>query len=168
MRAWLSVWREVQMCCVWSSWWQYHLIISCFTKTKNGLPFWSQFAQVVREKRPWNECCCSRPCVQYAVNDFQKKLSVVSTPAIYGMDLTVTQSMWSTGRRQKLLKCSRQCQNSTINSCWKVASLTWKPKETSSWYQRYTAVHCTSSSVWIKLSQLLLLKKGVLLTPVFR
>jgi len=26
---WLSVWSEVQMICIWSSWWHCHLIISC-------------------------------------------------------------------------------------------------------------------------------------------
>jgi len=40
--AWLSVWSEVQMICTWSSWCHWHLIISCFIKTRNGLPCWCQ------------------------------------------------------------------------------------------------------------------------------
>jgi len=30
--AWLSVWSEVQMICIWSSWCHFHPIISCFIK----------------------------------------------------------------------------------------------------------------------------------------
>jgi len=34
--AWLSVWSEVQMTCMWSGWCHCHLIISCFIKIQNG------------------------------------------------------------------------------------------------------------------------------------
>jgi len=37
--AWLSVWNEVQMICIWSSWCPCHLIISSFIKIKTGLTF---------------------------------------------------------------------------------------------------------------------------------
>ena len=36
----LSVWIEVQMICIWSSWYQCHPSLSCFTKIQNDLPFW--------------------------------------------------------------------------------------------------------------------------------
>jgi len=52
--AWLSVWSEVQIICVWSSWCHCHPIISCFSKIQNGLPFWCRLNQVVLEKRPLN------------------------------------------------------------------------------------------------------------------
>jgi len=39
--AWLSVWSEVQVICIWPSWCHCHPIISCFIKIQNGLPFWS-------------------------------------------------------------------------------------------------------------------------------
>ena len=39
MLAWLSVWSEVQMICIWSSWCHCHPIISCFIKIQNGLTF---------------------------------------------------------------------------------------------------------------------------------
>jgi len=48
--AWLSVWSEVQMIFIWSSWCHCHLIISCFIKILNGLPFWCRLTQVVLEK----------------------------------------------------------------------------------------------------------------------
>jgi len=54
---WLSVWREVQIICMWSSWCQCHPIISCSSKTQNGLPFWYRLTQVPRlswKKRPLN------------------------------------------------------------------------------------------------------------------
>jgi len=50
--AWLSVWSEVQMICIWSSWCHCHPIISCSSKIQNGLPFWCWLTQVVLEKRP--------------------------------------------------------------------------------------------------------------------
>jgi len=37
--AWLSVWHEVQMICIWSNWYHCHLIISCFIKIQIGLTF---------------------------------------------------------------------------------------------------------------------------------
>ena len=48
--AWLSVWREVQMICIWFSWCHCHLIISSFSKTQNGLPFWCRLTQVILKK----------------------------------------------------------------------------------------------------------------------
>ena len=48
--AWLSVWSEVQMICIWSSWCHCHPIISCSSKIQNGLPFWCQLTHAVLEK----------------------------------------------------------------------------------------------------------------------
>jgi len=47
--AWLSVWSEVQMICISSSWCHCHLIISCSSKIQNGLPFSCQLTQIVLE-----------------------------------------------------------------------------------------------------------------------
>jgi len=49
---WLSVWSEVQMICIWSSWCHCHPIISCSSKIQNGLPFWCRLNRVVLDKRP--------------------------------------------------------------------------------------------------------------------
>jgi len=57
--AWLSVWNEVQMICVWSSWCHCHPIISCSSKIQNDLPFWCRLTQVVLEKRPLHRCSTS-------------------------------------------------------------------------------------------------------------
>jgi len=46
----LSVWSEVQMICIWSSWCHCHPIISCSCKIEYGLPFWCRLTQVVLEK----------------------------------------------------------------------------------------------------------------------
>jgi len=43
--AWLSVWSNVQMICIWSSWCHCHPIISCSSKIQNGLPFWCWLTQ---------------------------------------------------------------------------------------------------------------------------
>jgi len=50
--AWLSVWCEVQMICIRSSWCQCHLINSCSSKIQNGLSSWCRLTQVVLEKGP--------------------------------------------------------------------------------------------------------------------
>ena len=65
MLPWLSVWSEVQMICIWSSWCHCHPVISCFSKIQNGLSFWYRPTQVVLEKRPLNGCMCvsSNSCV---------------------------------------------------------------------------------------------------------
>jgi len=54
--AWLSVWSEVQMICIWCSWCHCHPIISCTSKIQNGLPFWCRLTQVILEKRQLNRC----------------------------------------------------------------------------------------------------------------
>ena len=52
--AWLSVWSEVQMICVWSMCWcSCHPVISCFIKIHISLTF---LVPVVLEKRPLNGC----------------------------------------------------------------------------------------------------------------
>ena len=39
MRCWLSIWSEVQMICMWSSWRHCHPIISCFISIQIDLTF---------------------------------------------------------------------------------------------------------------------------------
>ena len=53
---WLSIWSEVQMICIWSSWCHCHPVISCFIKIQNGLTFWFRLIQIILEKRPLNGC----------------------------------------------------------------------------------------------------------------
>jgi len=53
---WLSVWTEVQIVCIWSSWCHCISVIS-FT-SRLVLPFWYLLTQVVLEKRPLNRCSC--------------------------------------------------------------------------------------------------------------
>ena len=55
--AWLSVWSEVKMICIWSSWCHCRPIACCFIKIQNGLPFWFGLTQVVLKRRPLKECC---------------------------------------------------------------------------------------------------------------
>jgi len=57
--AWLSVWSEAQMICIWSSWCHCHPIVSYTSKIQNGLPFWCWLTQVVLEKGPLNGCSSS-------------------------------------------------------------------------------------------------------------
>jgi len=57
--AWLSVWSEVQMICIWSSWCHCHPVISCFIKIQTGLPFRYCLTLVVLEKWPLTGCLVS-------------------------------------------------------------------------------------------------------------
>jgi len=55
-KKWVSLWSEVQMICIRSSWCHSHPIISCFIKIQNGSAFLHQLTQVVLEKTPLNKC----------------------------------------------------------------------------------------------------------------
>ena len=48
--AWLSVWSEVQMICIWSTWCHYHPIISCSSKIQNGVRFWCRLSKLSWKK----------------------------------------------------------------------------------------------------------------------
>jgi len=59
---WLSVWSEVQIVCIWSSWCHCHpKTLSSLAWCKSGLilPFCYRLTQVVLEKRPLNGCSSS-------------------------------------------------------------------------------------------------------------
>ena len=56
--AWLSLWSEVQMICIWSSWCHCHPIISWASKILNGLPFLCRLTQVVLEKKAVKRIWC--------------------------------------------------------------------------------------------------------------
>jgi len=57
----ISVWSEVPIVCIWSSWCHCHPCtpssLASF-KSRLILPFWYRFTQVVLEKRPLNGCVC--------------------------------------------------------------------------------------------------------------
>jgi len=59
---WISVWTEVQIVCIWSSWCHCHpqipSLLALF-KFRLVLPFWCQLSQVVLEKRPLHGCSSS-------------------------------------------------------------------------------------------------------------
>ena len=56
--AWLSVWREVQIC-IWSSWCHCHSLSLASAKSRLVLPFWYRLTWVVPDKGPLNGCCCN-------------------------------------------------------------------------------------------------------------
>ena len=60
MLAWLSVWSEVQMICIWSSWYHFHPIISCFIKIQIGLTFLVLAYTDCREAIKWVSVYCPR------------------------------------------------------------------------------------------------------------
>ena len=53
---WLSVWSEMQMICIWSSWCHCHAVISCFIKIQPGLTFLVPAYPGCSKKRPLNGC----------------------------------------------------------------------------------------------------------------
>ena len=72
--AWLSVWNEVQMICIWSIWCHCYPIISCFIKIQIGLTFLMPAYQVVLEKRALSFCYIVDVAAHSGVN--QKRGSV--------------------------------------------------------------------------------------------
>ena len=73
MPVWLSVWSEVQIVCIWSSWCHCHPQTPsslASLKSRLVLPFWYRLTQVVLEKRllnGWSYSCrvvvwCERCC----------------------------------------------------------------------------------------------------------
>ena len=87
---WLSVWCEVQMICIWSSWCLCYPIISCSSKIQNGLPFWCGLTQVVLEKKPLNRCSSSSSSGtsnnQYTLGCIKNATSLVNMHCIINID----------------------------------------------------------------------------------
>jgi len=54
--AWVSVWSEVQMMCIWSSWCHCHYSFLASLKFRMVEPFWCWLTQVVLEKRYLIRC----------------------------------------------------------------------------------------------------------------
>jgi len=65
--AWLYVWSEVQMICIWPGWCHCHPIISCFIEMQSGLPFWCRLSEIVMEKRSLNRRRRRSMCVCVSV-----------------------------------------------------------------------------------------------------
>jgi len=61
--AWLSVWSEVQMICIWSNSCHCHPIISCFIKIQIGLTLLVPAYPGCPEKRPLNGCLFVCLCI---------------------------------------------------------------------------------------------------------
>ena len=74
--AWLSVWSEVQVICISSSWCHCHSIISCFIKIQIGLTFLCQFMQVFLKKWPLNGCLCLQCLMPWKMQYYTELLVV--------------------------------------------------------------------------------------------
>ena len=78
---WLSVWSEVQIVCIWSSWCHCipkpHHLLPRF-KSRLVLPFWYRLTQVVLEKRLLNGCSNGSSSRSWSVIDWLKYVSIAS------------------------------------------------------------------------------------------
>jgi len=118
---WLSIWSEVQMICIWSSWCHWHPIISCSSKIENGLPSWCQLTRVVLEKRPLNGCSgssnSSSSYFTFTANDVLCDRCIVArgsgAPACMSAEIPSRCVTWGKSRWD----CRRRC-------CW-----AWVPKK---------------------------------------
>jgi len=64
MLAWLSVWSEVQVTCIWCSWCYWYPINYCFIKIQDGLTFLVLAYPGCPQKRPLTECSvCLSVCL---------------------------------------------------------------------------------------------------------
>jgi len=124
--AWLPIWSEVQMICMWFSWCYCHPIISCSSKIQNGLPFWCRPTQVVLEKRPLNGCSSSTPSL------ILKDTHTAATNSII--------------RTSDLLKqkTERTLQNTTNRSAWRRID---KVSPVSSLLQSLTDISCSGNKL---------------------
>ena len=57
--AWLSVWSEMQVTCIWPSRCHCHSLSLASVKSRLVLPFWYRLTRVVPEKGPLNGCVCT-------------------------------------------------------------------------------------------------------------
>ena len=93
--AWLSVWSEVQMICIWSSWCRCYPIISCSSKIQNGLFFWCRLTQVVLEKRPLNRCSSSSSSSSSSVSNSAVSDDLLSLCLLITISQHSTCQCWS-------------------------------------------------------------------------
>ena len=67
VRAWLSVWSEVQTC-IWPSWCHCHSLSLASVKSRLVLPFWYRLTRVVLDKGPLNWCVCMLWTLLYSLS----------------------------------------------------------------------------------------------------
>ena len=78
---WLSVWSEVQIVCIWSSWCHCHPKTASSLaplKSRLVLPFCYRLTQVVLEKRPLNGCSSSSSCIVPQGHNFRSADTLMS------------------------------------------------------------------------------------------
>ena len=101
---WLSVWSEVQIVRIWSSWCHCHSKPpSCPASFKSqlALPFWYRLTQVVPEKRPLNGhssymCMlrlCRRPEALRMTSSSDTVLGLVPCHHVFGLLVNLTTSL---------------------------------------------------------------------------
>jgi len=81
---WLSVWSEVQIVCIWSSWCHCHpqtpSSLASF-KSRLVLPSWYWLTQAVLEQRPLNGCSSSSPIsATYRSFNRTRQVAPICTP----------------------------------------------------------------------------------------
>jgi len=106
MPAWLSVWSEVQMICIRSSWCNCHPIISCFIKIQNSLPFWCRFTQDVQKEKADKRVSTRNTKITSDLVKYEKHAKMMqmssiniiklSTNCLYPYQLFCKSSTWAT------------------------------------------------------------------------
>jgi len=96
--AWLSVWSEVQMICIWSSWCHCHPIISCSSKIQNVYLSGAGLHRLSWKKGPLNRCSS---CI--IVHNVVESLTDMSVCVCSVLSLTTLAMSWV---QTCLLACS--------------------------------------------------------------
>jgi len=152
--AWLPIWSEMQMICIWSSRCHWRPIISCSSKIQNGLLFWCRPTQVVLEKRPLNGCSSS---------------SSTSSLILKNTHTVATNSIIRTSDLLKR-KTERMLQNMTNRSAWRRID---KVSPVSSLLQSMTDISCSGNKLQTHIHIICLRRlplpplAGVLFWPLF-
>jgi len=130
--AWLSVWSDVQMICIWSSWCHCHPIISCFIKIQISLTFLMLAYSGCRGKeaikrvsvRLWSFAMCKMCKVCYRWVHFCLPLHLNSDCAMCETLVTI-RNWWVTA-----CVCDESKQSSDPQSVWGDANTGpfWQPQ----------------------------------------
>jgi len=129
--AWLSVWSEMQMICIWSSWSHWHPITSCFIKIQISLTFLVPAYPGCPGKEAFKRvsACLSSPLLRSKVTECSLTSLVYWAPLILSTDAPAE---WTLSSVPWLKQAGKHCARSyllTIHACMHVDRLSATRKQ---------------------------------------
>ena len=81
---WLSVWSEVQIVCIWPSWWHCHSLSLASVKSRLVLPFWYRLTRIVPDRAIKRVCVCVCNCCWCQTCDFVVRVQWIFVAQVDG------------------------------------------------------------------------------------